>query len=61
MIAFPIKFGLDFGAGAGAGVVVGAFMPAVGRKIKTGLSSLGGKILGGIASKLPQPPAAPKA
>ena len=46
------------GVGIGVGLVVGAFIPGILRKIKAGLSALGGKILGGIASKLPQPPKA---
>jgi hypothetical protein len=40
-----ITFGLDFAAGAGVGFLVGAFTPAIGRKIKAEFVKLASKLV----------------
>lgn len=40
-----ITFGIDFAVGGGVGFVVGAFTPAVGRKIKAAFVSVSKKVV----------------
>jgi hypothetical protein len=44
-MAFPVHFTIDAAFGAGVGFVVGAFTPAVGRKIKQGFVALAKKVV----------------